>query len=80
MKLCPYIVRLFALAITFTPLTVTHVAAQESVLATDYDISGWVVGFEYVAAPEPFVGDAESASRFVPVIGYVGERLTWLGL
>ena len=40
---------------------------------------GWIVGAGYVAAPDPFIGDADDASQFFPIIGYIGERLTWMG-
>ncbi len=79
MKLCPHIFGLFAMAMIFMPLTVQHVAAADSVLSGNKNLSSWVVGLEYVAAPDPFVGDAESASQFFSTIGYIGERFTWLG-
>ncbi len=67
MKFHLYLFGLFAMGVTFTPLTVQHVIAEESVLAADNDISGWVVGLEYIAAPDPFVGDADSASQRLPM-------------
>lgn len=45
----------------------------------DLQYPGWVVGAGYVFAPDPFVGDPEDASRPIPIVGYIGERLTWLG-
>jgi outer membrane protein len=43
------------------------------------DPPGWIVGFGYVFAPSPFVGKGGNVSQPVPLLGYVGERLTWIG-
>jgi outer membrane protein len=40
---------------------------------------GWLIGAGYVMAPNPFVADVDTVSAPIPLIGYTGERLTWLG-
>ncbi|MEL7297107.1 MAG: MipA/OmpV family protein [Pseudomonadota bacterium] len=40
---------------------------------------GWVAGLGYFVAPDPFVGDVERQDQVFPLVGYIGERLTWLG-
>ncbi len=40
---------------------------------------GWIVGLAYISAPDPYVGSVEDASTVVPLVGYIGERLTWIG-
>lgn len=40
---------------------------------------GWIAGIAYLSAPDPYVGAVDDASTLVPLIGYVGERLTWIG-
>ncbi len=45
----------------------------------DNEAPGWLVGIGYVHAADPYIGDAEDASTPVPLVGYIGEHLTWLG-
>ncbi len=40
---------------------------------------GWVFGVGYAWAPDPYVGDTDQPGGPVPLIGYVGDRLTWMG-
>jgi outer membrane protein len=40
---------------------------------------GWLVGIGYVIAPDPYAGDVATTDKAIPLLGYVGERLTWLG-
>lgn len=40
---------------------------------------GWIVGLAYISAPDPYVGSVDDASTVVPLVGYIGERLTWIG-
>jgi outer membrane protein len=40
---------------------------------------GWIAGLSYSTVPSPFVGNTETESEAMPLIGYVGDRLTWLG-
>jgi hypothetical protein len=40
---------------------------------------GWLIGVGYVAAPNPYDSGVDTASAPLPLLGYVGERLTWLG-
>ncbi|MEM8982670.1 MAG: MipA/OmpV family protein [Pseudomonadota bacterium] len=51
---------------------------QEQNRSQAFQPPGWIVGAGYVAAPDPFVGDAGNDTPF-PLIGFIGERLTWLG-
>jgi outer membrane protein len=43
------------------------------------ETQGWLVGIGYVIAPDPYAGDVATTDKAIPLIGYVGERLTWLG-
>jgi len=54
-------------------------AASEITPGSIDSYPGWIVGAGYVAAPEPFVGNPDDASQLFPIVGYLGERLTWLG-
>jgi MipA family protein len=40
---------------------------------------GWLIGAGYVSAPNPFGSGVDSNSTPIPLVGYIGERLTWLG-
>jgi len=40
---------------------------------------GWILGAGFVVRPNPFVGDAETPVQPFPMLGYFGERLTWMG-
>lgn len=40
---------------------------------------GWIVGIGAVLAPDPFIADAGNDTQWFPLVGYFGERLTWLG-
>lgn len=40
---------------------------------------GWLIGAGYVSAPNPFGREVDTVSAPIPLLGYVGERLTWLG-
>ena len=40
---------------------------------------GWLVGAGYVVAPNPFGADVDAVSTPLPLLGYIGERRTWLG-
>ncbi|MFT4730471.1 MAG: outer membrane scaffolding protein for murein synthesis (MipA/OmpV family) [Granulosicoccus sp.] len=40
---------------------------------------GWSAGLIYATGPSPFVGNTEIESQALPLIGYSGDRLTWLG-
>ena len=61
------------------------VAAADSAVGQTLDQSaeeqapGWIAGLAYAVAPDPFVGDADTLSTPFPIIGYLGERFTWLG-
>lgn len=55
------------------------VAAQDNSSEHAGNYPGWIVGLGYVVAPDPFVGKAKDASQPFPIVGYLGERLTWLG-
>lgn len=40
---------------------------------------GWIVGIGAVSAPDPFIAGAGNDVQWFPLVGYFGERLTWLG-
>jgi outer membrane protein len=40
---------------------------------------GWLLGAGYVVAPNPFGAGVDTVSTPLPLLGYIGERLTWLG-
>lgn len=40
---------------------------------------GWLIGLGYISAPNPFVADVDTVDTLIPLLGYMGERLTWLG-
>jgi outer membrane protein len=63
----------------FLTLVVQQAMANDQSLGLEEDSPGWLVGMGYLVAADPFVGDPEDASQVVPLVGYVGERLTWLG-
>ena len=40
---------------------------------------GWLIGVGYVSAANPFGAGVDTVSTPIPLLGYIGERLTWLG-
>jgi len=40
---------------------------------------GWLIGAGYIAAPNPYGHDVDAVNAPIPLVGYMGERLTWLG-
>ncbi|MEL6869391.1 MAG: MipA/OmpV family protein [Pseudomonadota bacterium] len=68
-----------ALAGLMIVVPVLSVWAQDSAEDNSETPPGWIVGLAYIAAPDPYVGSVDDASTVVPLIGYIGERLTWIG-
>lgn len=66
---------LCAVAVTIS----TSAIAQNEDRSQSFEPPGWIAGAGYAVAPDPFVGDADTNSTPFPLIGYIGERLTWLG-
>src|SRR5262245_1974899 len=40
---------------------------------------GWLIGAGYIAAPNPYGHEVDAVNAPIPLLGYIGERLTWLG-
>jgi MipA family protein len=40
---------------------------------------GWLIGVGYVSARNPYGSDVDTINTAIPLLGYIGERLTWLG-
>jgi outer membrane protein len=43
------------------------------------DSPGWLIGVGHVVAPNPYGAGVDTVNTPLPLLGYIGERLTWLG-
>lgn len=41
--------------------------------------SGWLIGVGYVQAPNPYAAGISDVDGVLPLVGYLGDRLRWLG-
>jgi outer membrane protein len=71
--------KLFLLTVLALPGSIFCVPRAEAGETRPYGWAGWMIGAGYVWAPGPYAGGARGTSDAFLLIGYAGERLTWLG-
>ena len=72
----PRLVYVFCASILVSVLPTRAARGAEPEMA---ESPGWLVGVGHVVAPNPFGPGVDTVNTPIPLVGYIGERLTWLG-